>query len=393
NDFGVNFKNIPAHTGELVRGAYKKLKSSLADKVTSMFAEFGSSGGGYNPFADWPITPGRGWKSGGHAGIDYAVPAGTKIPSPLDGEVIQRWFSPYGGGNETQVYDGSKYTHIFMHQSKQIAKKGQRINQGDTIGLVGNTGNSFGAHLHWQVNKGKGFRNNHPDSINPLDWVKEAMAAGGAGGKGAAYARKIIKQAQNILGGRYKSPAITEHMMKLAKRESNFDPKAVNNWDSNAQRGTPSKGMFQMIEPTFRANAKSGYTNFSNPLHQAISDLQYIVRTYGWGGFPRAAAAAYANGGISSTHKIAQISEGNKAEAILPLTQRTRAIQLTEQIMDYLGMDTGKSNVTVNNDTSLMEKLLKQIVVLNDRSNKQTDVIIQMMKHIPQGTEIGRAHV
>lgn len=388
-DFGVDFKGIPAHTGALVRGAYKKLKSSLADKVTSMFDEFGSSGGGYNPFANWPITPGRGWSSGGHAGIDYAVPGGTKIPSPIDGEVIQRWFSPYGGGNETQVYDGSKYTHIFMHQSKQIAKKGQRISQGDIIGLVGNTGNSFGDHLHWQVNKGKGFRNNHPDSINPLTWVKEAeKAGGGASGSGASYARKIIKQAQNILGGRYKSPAITEHMMKLAKRESNFDPKAVNNWDSNAQRGTPSKGMFQMIEPTFRANAKPGYTNFSNPLHQAISDLRYIVRTYGWGGFPRAAAAAYANGGISSTHKIAEISENNKAEAIVPLTKRTRAIQLTEQIMDYLGMDVMKPKVTVNNDTSVMEKLLKQLVSLNDKSNRQTDTIIQLIKQIPQGTDM-----
>lgn len=388
-DFGVDFKGIPAHTGALVRGAYKKLKSSLADKVTSMFDEFGSSGGGYNPFANWPITPGRGWSSGGHAGIDYMVPGGTKIPSPIDGEVIQRWFSPFGGGNETQVYDGSKYTHIFMHQSKQIAKKGQRISQGDIIGLVGNTGNSFGDHLHWQVNRGKGFRNNHPDSINPLTWVKEAeKAGGGASGSGASYARKIIKQAQNILGGRYKSPAITEHMMKLAKRESNFDPKAVNNWDSNAQRGTPSKGMFQMIEPTFRANAKPGYTNFSNPLHQAISDLRYIVRTYGWGGFPRAAAAAYANGGISSTHKIAEISENNKAEAIVPLTKRTRAIQLTEQIMDYLGMDVMKPKVTVNNDTSVMEKLLKQLVSLNDKSNRQTDTIIQLIKQIPQGTDM-----
>ena len=388
-DFGVDFKGIPAHTGALVRGAYKKLKSSLADKVASMFDEFGSSGGGYNPFANWPITPGRGWSSGGHAGIDYMVPGGTKIPSPIDGEVIQRWFSPFGGGNETQVYDGSKYTHIFMHQSKQIAKKGQRISQGDIIGLVGNTGHSFGDHLHWQVNKGKGFRNNHPDSINPLTWVKEAeKAGGGASGSGASYARKIIKQAQNILGGRYKSPAITEHMMKLAKRESNFDPKAVNNWDSNAQRGTPSKGMFQMIEPTFRANAKPGYTNFSNPLHQAISDLRYIVRTYGWGGFPRAAAAAYANGGISSTHKIAEISENNKAEAIVPLTKRTRAIQLTEQIMDYLGMDVMKPKVTVNNDTSVMEKLLKQLVSLNDKSNRQTDTIIQLIKQIPQGTDM-----
>lgn len=392
NDFGVNFESIPAHTGELVRGAYKKLKSSLADKVTSMFDEFGSSsGGGYNPFADWPITPGRGWQSGGHAGIDYAVPEGTKIPSPIDGEVIQRWFSPYGGGNETQVYDGSKYTHIFMHQSKQIAKKGQHINQGDAIGLVGNTGNSFGAHLHWQVNKGKGFVNNHPDSINPLDWVKEAMAAdGGSGGKGEAYARKIIKQAQGILGGSYKGSYVLENMVKLVRRESNFDSKAVNNWDSNAQAGTPSKGLFQMIEPTFRANAKKGYGNFSNPLHQAISAMQYIVKRYGFGGFTRAANYAYANGGISSTHKIAQISEGNKAEAIVPLTKRTRAIQLTEQIMDYLGMDTGKANVTVNNDTSVMEKLLKQIVVLNDRSNRQTDVIIQMMKQIPQGTDISK---
>lgn len=388
-DFGVDFKGIPAHTGALVRGAYKKLKSSLADKVTSMFDEFGSSGGGYNPFANWTKTPGRGWSPNGHAGIDYAMPTGTKIPSPLDGEVIRSWFSPLGGGNETQVWDGSKYTHIFMHQSKRIAQTGQHIKQGQTIGLVGDTGNSTGPHLHWQVNKGKGYIDNHPDSIDPMQWVKEAeKAGGGASGSGASYARKIIKQAQNILGGRYKSPAITEHMMKLAKRESNFDPKAVNNWDSNAQRGTPSKGMFQMIEPTFRANAKPGYTNFSNTLHQAISDLQYIVKTYGWGGFPRAASAAYANGGISSTHKIAEISENNKAEAIVPLTKRTRAIQLTEQIMDYLGMDVMKPKVTVNNDTSVMEKLLKQLVVLNDRSNRQTDTIIQLIKQIPQGTDM-----
>ncbi|GEM_PF-467019 len=388
-DFGVDFKGIPAHTGALVRGAYKKLKSSLADKVTSMFDEFGSSGGGYNPFANWTKTPGRGWSPNGHAGIDYAMPTGTKIPSPLDGEVIRSWFSPLGGGNETQVWDGSKYTHIFMHQSKRIAQTGQHIKQGQTIGLVGDTGNSTGPHLHWQVNKGKGYIDNHPDSIDPMQWVKEAeKAGGGASGSGASYARKIIKQAQNILGGRYKSPAITEHMMKLAKRESNFDPKAVNNWDSNAQRGTPSKGMFQMIEPTFRANAKPGYTNFSNPLHQAISDLQYIVKTYGWGGFPRAASHAYANGGISSTHKIAEISENNKAEAIVPLTKRTRAIQLTEQIMDYLGMDVMKPKVTVNNDTSVMEKLLKQLVVLNDRSNRQTDTIIQLIKQIPQGTDM-----
>ena len=84
-------------------------------------------------------------------------------------------------------------------------------------------------------------------------------------------------------------------MMKLAKRESNYDSKAVNNWDSNAKAGTPSKGLFQMIQPTFLANAKKGFSNFGNPVHQAISAMQYIQRKYGWGGFPRAAAYAYEN--------------------------------------------------------------------------------------------------
>lgn len=42
-------------------------------------------------------------------------------------------------------------------------------------------------------------------------------------------------------------------MLRVAKRESNYQADAINNWDSNARAGTPSKGMFQMIEPSFRA--------------------------------------------------------------------------------------------------------------------------------------------
>ncbi|MFC6402309.1 phage tail tape measure protein [Mammaliicoccus sciuri] len=393
-DFGVDFKGIPAHTGALVRGAYKKLKSSLADKVASMFDEFGSSGGGYNPFANWPITPGRGWSSGGHAGIDYAVPGGTKIPSPIDGEVIQRWFSPFGGGNETQVYDGSKYTHIFMHQSKQIAKKGQRISQGDIIGLVGNTGNSFGDHLHWQVNKGKGFRNNHPDSINPLTWVKEAMAnGGGSKNKGASAWRGDIIRAARQMGVSVTGSDIS-NIISLINAESSGNANAVQSkslLDINTLMGNPAQGLLQYIPQTFRHYAVKGHTNIRNGYDQLLAffNNKYWRSQFnpngGWS--PSGPRRKYANGGISSTHKIAEISENNKAEAIVPLTKRTRAIQLTEQIMDYLGMDVMKPKVTVNNDTSMMEKLLKQIVVLNDRSNRQTDTIIQLIRQIPKGTD------
>ena len=44
-------------------------------------------------------------------------------------------------------------------------------------------------------------------------------------------------------------------LTEMARRESNFDTGAVNDWDSNAQKGTPSKGLMQFIEPTFKSMA------------------------------------------------------------------------------------------------------------------------------------------
>lgn len=151
---------------DLMKGMFGKLKEAAKNLISGWFEEEFSGGGGYNPYANnskfqWV----RGWTPNGHAGIDYGAATGTPIPSPIDGKVIQSWFSPNqpSGGNETQIWDGHKYTHIFMHQSKRKVKTGDRVHQGQIIGLVGDTGNSFGSHLHWQVNKGKGYLNNHPE--------------------------------------------------------------------------------------------------------------------------------------------------------------------------------------------------------------------------------------
>ncbi|HDB7342475.1 TPA: transglycosylase SLT domain-containing protein [Staphylococcus aureus] len=112
-------------------------------------------------------------------------------------------------------------------------------------------------------------------------------------------------------------------MMRVAKRESNYQSNAVNNWDINAQRGDPSKGLFQIIGSTFRANAKSGYTNFNNPVHQGISAMQYIVRRYGWGGFKRAGDYAYATGG-KVYNGLYHLGEEGYPEWIIP-TDPSRA--------------------------------------------------------------------
>ena len=393
DSLGISFGSGQHATLAIAKGAYSKLKESFIEKVKEMFEEVAGGEGDAGwllKYDIWqrfgPYTGGLGFNGGQHYGIDFGMTPGTSIKAVAGGKVSKVW-NDYGGGQSIEIDIGKGLTNWYMHLSKQLVKQGQRVGVGDLIAKSGNTG-AFTAgtgHLHFQLNKyGK------PQS-NVLEWLKGLGTS--SGGKGESYARSVIQQAQNILGGRYKGSSILQNMMKLAKRESNYDSNAVNDWDINAQRGTPSKGLFQMIQPTFASNAKSGFGNFNNPVHQAISAMQYIVRTYGWGGFPRAAAYAYANGGISTNHKIAEISEGNKAEMVVPLTKRTRAIQLIEQAMRYIGMETGSTNVTVNNDNSTIEKILSQLVRVSDYNNKLTQTIIKLLSNSKQGSPKDAAKV
>jgi SLT domain-containing protein len=51
--------------------------------------------------------------------------------------------------------------------------------------------------------------------------------------------------------------------------------------DINTRKGTPAFGPMQMIEPTFRAHAMPGYTDWRNPLHNTIAAIRYIQSRYG----------------------------------------------------------------------------------------------------------------
>ncbi len=313
--FGIKKGNVPY---DLMSGMFKKLKSAATDLIKSWFeeAEGGDGDAGWLLKHDiWQkfgnYTGGLGFNGGKHYGVDFGMTPGTNIKAVAGGRVSRVW-NDYGGGKSIEVALGGGLTNWYMHLSKQLVKKGQKVKVGDHIAESGNTGafTAGSGHLHFQLNK-----NGKPQS-NVLEWLK---GLGGGGGKGESYTRKTIKKAQNILGGKYKGNYVLSNMMKLAKRESNYDSKAVNDWDINAKRGTPSKGLFQMIEPTFKANAKKGYSNFSNPVHQAISAIRYIEKTYGWGGFPRAAARAYATGGIINSNGMYNLAEDGHGEVVVPL--------------------------------------------------------------------------
>ncbi len=84
------------------------------------------------------------WKA--HKGTDYAAPQGTPIMTTASGVVEQTGFTA-GNGNFVKVKHNGTYSTQYLHLSKIIARRGQRVNQGDIIGKVGSTGLATGPHV------------------------------------------------------------------------------------------------------------------------------------------------------------------------------------------------------------------------------------------------------
>ncbi|MGW1677441.1 transglycosylase SLT domain-containing protein [Saccharopolyspora sp. NPDC002376] len=72
-----------------------------------------------------------------------------------------------------------------------------------------------------------------------------------------------------------------EAIRMIIMHESNGDPSATNNWDSNASAGTPSIGLMQTIEPTFQSYALPGHHDIYNPVDNIIAATRYAISTYG----------------------------------------------------------------------------------------------------------------
>lgn len=67
----------------------------------------------------------------------------------------------------------------------------------------------------------------------------------------------------------------------IIQHESSGDPNAINNWDSNAAKGTPSKGLMQCIDPTFNAHKLPGHDDIYNPVDNIIAGVRYAIDRYG----------------------------------------------------------------------------------------------------------------
>ncbi|MBD3782985.1 MAG: M23 family metallopeptidase [Micrococcales bacterium] len=103
------------------------------------------------PIHIWNITSGFGARWGTHHdGLDLAAPTGTPLYALSKGTVLKAgWEDSFGNKVAVQYWDGSVIW--YGHMSRIDVQAGETVLPGEQVGLVGNTGHSFGSHLHFEV--------------------------------------------------------------------------------------------------------------------------------------------------------------------------------------------------------------------------------------------------
>ena len=112
-----------------------------------------------------PFCERRAWESC-HPGLDIGVPEGTPIRAAAAGKVVllQSVASSGGYGNYTCIQHTNSMSTCYAHQSRFATSLGASVRQGQVFGYVGNTGHSFGAHLHFEVRVNGAV-------VNPLNYL------------------------------------------------------------------------------------------------------------------------------------------------------------------------------------------------------------------------------
>lgn len=175
--------------------------------VTSEPLDWGP--GGIMP-VDGPVS--SAWMARpGHHGVDWSVPIGTPVKAPANGVVenVNRGNS-YGLYVTVRHPDGS--LSYYAHLSSANVRPGQQVGAGTVLALSGNSGNSTGPHLHFEVRPGLNANSAIPRSgrsYDPLAWIS-SMGGGGAG-QGVPYS-----------GG-----AMTYEQLKATAQQAGF-----NNYDA-----------------------------------------------------------------------------------------------------------------------------------------------------------------
>ncbi|NIP59406.1 MAG: peptidoglycan DD-metalloendopeptidase family protein, partial [Gemmatimonadetes bacterium] len=98
-----------------------------------------------------------------HQGVDIAAEKGTPIMAAAKGTVITAtWVSGYG--QTVEIDHGYGFVTLYGHGSEILVRRGQKVERGDVIARVGDTGITTSPHLHYEIRVGG-------QPVNPLNYV------------------------------------------------------------------------------------------------------------------------------------------------------------------------------------------------------------------------------
>ncbi|MCD4981387.1 tape measure protein [Enterococcus faecium] len=360
NGLGV-LEGLVKYPLDIGKGILSKATEALTNKITELFSSGSldtSMGmqGVYKYLADVAVAvmkkfPGFVATSGYRPGDPYSHGKRNAIDIALPG-----------------VVNGSpRYTEAANYAFEKFANKiGYVITNGKVRDRSGQSGT--GIHNDWRPWPD----GDHYDHVH-LNGVKDPqntqISGDSVGGSGVERWRNVAIRALKMTG-QY-STANLNALLNQMRTESNGNPNAVNNWDINAKNGTPSKGLLQVIDPTFRQYAMPGFnSNIFDPLSNILASIRYALSRYG--SLTNAyRGVGYANGGIVNQHQIAEIAEGNKPEIIIPLdkAKRSRAMQLLAIAQDKLGVKP-KSINNSSDSSGTLETLVSLMIQQNNLLSK-----------------------
>ena len=346
---------------EVGKGILSKATSALTEKITGLFPSGNldtsiGTNGVYKYLADVAKSvmkkfPGFMVTSGYRPGDQYSHGKRNAIDIALPGVT---------GGSP-------KYTEAANYAFEKFASKiGYVITNGKVRDRSGQSGQpATGQWEPWPAG-------DHYDHVH-LNGVKDPqntqISGDSVGGSGVERWRNVAIRALKMTG-QY-SAANLNALLNQMRTESNGNPKAINLWDPNAMKGTPSKGLMQVIDPTFRAYAMPGFnSNIYDPLSNILASIRYALATYGSLGNAYR-GVGYEYGGRVTKEHIARVGEGNKEEVIIPLTgtglKRSRAMQLLAYANEKLNRN---QSAPVSGTTSSTNSDMAQMLLLLQQQNE-----------------------
>ncbi|MGG1481465.1 phage tail tape measure protein [Bacillus smithii] len=226
-----------------------------------------------------------------------------------------------------------------------------------------------------------------------VNWIKSLFDLGGDNppGTGVQRWRPYVIRALEM-NGLSTSESMIRKVLRQIQTESGGNPRAVQHGytDINTIRGDLAKGLMQTISATFNAYKFPGHGNIFNGFDNLLAALNYAKHRYGKNLNGLGEGHGYANGGFVTNEQIARIAEGNKPEAIIPLTKKTRALQLLAKTQQILGVPNGGTVIVNNNYDEIIARQDAQITLMQQQIDLLTQLLLKDTTLEVDGRQIAR---